>query len=402
MKKEEKQELINKLIQENEIKTSADITEVFNDLQGMMYQSLLNAELDIHVEKEAANKKNGYSTKGKKLKTPVGEINVDMPRDRKGTFEPVIVKKRQHIVEDFSSFAILLYSKGNSMEDIQEIIKQSYNIELSKSYISDLVSRVSEDIKQWHGRKLKQLYAMTYVDCLYCPVKLEKTSEKVAIYVIIGIDIEGRKEVIGIWISDGSESASYWTEIFEEIKERGVEDILYLSMDGLCGLKEGLNNVYPKTKTQRCVVHLTRNLYYICNKKEAKEVIADYKKIYTAENLDVAKEQYNLFREKYTSNKKVLKKVDDSIDHIFNLYSEPESIRKLIYTTNAIESVNSCLRKVTNNKGMFMNKESLLRVLYLRINDLEKKWSKGTLGWNKILEQLIIMYGERITKYLNI
>lgn len=401
MEEKEKQELIKRLIKENKIKTSSDITAVFNDLQKMMYQSLLNAELEIHVEKEKDNKKNGHSTKNKTLKTPVGEVKVDMPRDRKGTFEPIIVKKRQHIVEDFSRFAILLYSKGNSLEDIQEIIKSSYNIELSKSYISELVSIVSEDIKKWQERSLKPIYVMTYVDCLYCPVKLEKTSEKIAIYVMIGIDIEGKKEVIGIWISDGSESANYWTGIFEEIQERGVKDIIYLSMDGLCGLKEGLSNVYPKTKTQRCIVHLTRNLYYICNKKEVKEVISDYKKIYKSDNIETAKEQYNIFREKYASNKKVIKKVEDNIDHIFNLYSEPEHIRKLIYTTNTIESVNSCLRKVTNNKGMFINKESLIRVLYLRIQDLEKKWSKGIIGWNRILEQIILMYGERITKYLD-
>ena len=297
------EELKNKLVEEITKKagivTSKDLDDFFLDLQGRMYQSLLNGEINHHVKEDDKNKKNGYSSKSKKVKTRTGEITINMPRDRKGTFEPIIVEKRKRIITDFSDFAILLYSKGNSLSDIKSIIKEAYKVELSESFISELIKTVSEDVKEWQERKLEKIYPFMYVDCLYCPVKVEGRSVKLAIYVMLGINIKGKKEVVGIWIGDGSEAASYWTKLFNEIKMRGVEDIIYLSMDGLSGLKEGLEMVYPKTITQRCVVHLVRNIYSVCNKKEVKDVIKDVKKIYQSSNIEEAKERYNEFKNTY-------------------------------------------------------------------------------------------------------
>ena len=247
---------------------------------------------------------------------------------------------------------------------------------------------------------MKAIYPIVYVDALYSNVKVEGMCQKVATYVMIGIDIYGKKEVIGTWISDGSESATYWAGILEEIKDRGVEDIFYISLDGLTGLEEAIELVYPLTKTQRCIVHLVRNIYNVSPKKEAKTIISDFKKIYKADNLEEAKMLYENFIDKHKQHKSVIKKAKKHIEYIYPLFSETIEIRRLIYTTNAVESVNSCLRKVTNGKGMFMNKESLMRVLYLRIKDLEKKWSKGTKGWDKILNSLMLQYGERLTKHL--
>lgn len=395
-----KEKLVEEITKNSNIVTAKDLDNFFLDLQGKMYQSLLNGEINHHVNNEKENKRNGYSSKGKKLRTSSGEIEVNMPRDRNGSFEPIIVEKRKKIVSDFSDFAILLYSKGNSLSDIKSIIKEAYRVELSESFLSDLIKEVSDDVRKWQERKLEKIYPFMYVDCLYCPVKIDGKSQKLAVYVMLGINIKGTKEVLGIWIGDGSEAASYWTGLFNEIKERGVEDIIYLSMDGLTGLKEGLEMVFPKTITQRCVVHLVRNIYSVCNKKDVKEIITSFKKIYQSSNLEEAKELYKEFKEKYSEKKAVLKQVELSIDHIYSLFEVPEKIRKIIYTTNPIESLNSALRKVTNGKGMFENKESLMRVLYLRVIQLEEKWSKGVPNWKSTLTELVELHGDRLIKYL--
>ena len=399
-----KNKLVEEITQKAGIATAKELDNFFLDLQGRMYQSLLNGEINHYIQEEnkekAKNKKNRYSSKSKKVKTSSGEIEISMPRDRKGTFQPVIIEKRKRIVTDFSDFAILLYSKGNSLSDIKSIIKEAYKVELSESFISELIKEVSEDVERWQNRPLAKIYPFMYVDCLYCPVKVEGRSTKLAIYVMLGINIEGKKEVVGIWVGDGSESASYWTELFNEIKTRGVEDILYLSMDGLKGLKEGLEMVYPRTITQRCIVHLVRNIYSVCNKKEVKEIVKDLKKIYQSSSLEEAQEMYKEFKNKYKEKKAVIKQVEVSIEHIYSLFEVPENIRRIIYTTNPIESLNSALRKVTKGKGMFENKESLMRVLYLRITELEEKWNKGTNNWKSILNELTMLHGDRVTQYI--
>lgn len=238
----------------------------------------------------------------------------------------------------------------------------------------------------------------TYVDCLYAPVKKDLISEKTAIYVMLGINKYGKKEVLGIWINQ-TESATFWTSVFEEIKDRGVKEILFVSMDGLTGLSEAIEKVFPQATTQRCIVHIVRNIYSILDKKKAKEIINDFKKIYTASNIDNAKLEYENFIEKYNSNTKLIKKVSSLIEHVFSIFEYPEEIRKIIYTTNPIESLNSCLRKVTRGKGSFISVEALLKVLYLRIKDLEKTWSKGTRNWNNVQSQIIELYGDRILKF---
>lgn len=398
--KEVTKKIVEMITKSTDIKSYGDMSVIFKELQSSMLQSLLNAEIDAFVSEDEANKKNGYSSKSKKLRTPTGVVEVDMPRDRKSEFEPVIVKKRQRVMDDFSDMCILLYSRGNTLEDIQEIIKKMYSIELSKGFISDLVSRVSEDVRKWHERPLKKVYAFMMIDCLYCNVKIEGLSTKTAVYVILGVGLDGKKEIVGIWISDGSEAASFWGNIFTDIKNRGVEDVLYIAMDGLAGLTEAIANIYPLAKVQRCVVHLGRNMYGICNKKQVKEVMKDYRKIYKASSLEEATEQYNIFIEKYKEKNTIIHKMEGHFELIKPLFEEDPLIRKMIYTTNAIESVNSALRKVTNGKGMFMNKESLSKVLYLRMTDLEKKWAKGIQNWKSILEVLVGQYGERITKHI--
>ena len=386
---EEQEQIVNLILSNNELKSGKDVSNIFNELRGKVIQRLLDAEMEEflgydkskHGEKENKNRRNGYTSKAKKVKTDTGEITICPPRDREGKFEPQIVKKRQRVLEGFDEIAIAMYAKGMSLKDISEMIQHIYKVELSIETISKLTSSVSEEVQKWQERPLEKFYPFIYVDCLYAPVKRDLISEKVAIYVMLGINKDGKKDVLGIWINE-NESATFWTEVFEEIKARGVEEILFISLDGLSGLSEAIEKIYPKAKTQK-----------------SKEIIGDLKKIYTASNGNNAKLEYENFIEKYKSNEKLIKKLNSVIEHIFNIFEYPIEIRKIIYTTNPIESLNSSLRKVTRGKGSFISKEALLKVLYLRIKDLEKSWSKGTRNWENVKHQLIELYGERVLKY---
>ena len=303
------------------------------------------------------------------------------------------------MLDSFEEIAMSCYAKGMSLRDMENLFQDIYKVKFNKDQLSYLISKVNENVEKWQNRKLKSIYPFIYIDCMYVYIKGEIISEKRAVYVMIGIDITGKKEVIGMCIGN-NESTSFWTNILEEIKERGVEEILFISLDGLTGLSDAIEKVYSKTNTQRCIVHLTRNLYSICNKKEAKEIINDFKKIYKSPNKMICEFYYNEFVDKYKDNKKLVKKVQEYITHIYPIMDYPEEIRKIIYTTNPIESVNSALRKVTNGKGSFPNEEAVMKLLYLRIMELEKKWSKSIPNWSNILLQLSEIFNDRITKYL--
>lgn len=258
-------------------------------------QKLLDTELENHLEysrythfkgKKGQNIRNGYC-KTKNVKTRYGNIKIKTPRDRNATFKPIIIEKGQTTLTGFEDKCIALYAKGMSVRDIEKTLKEIYGVKINKDQITTLISAVSEETEKWKKRKLKPLYVFTYADCLYAPIKDDLTTSKRAIYVIIGVDAEGYKDILGLWI-DGTESASFWSNVFEDIKERGVEDILFMSSDGIAGFKGSLERVFPKTQSQRCVVHLVRNIYSLCPKKEAKNIIADYKKIYTSSSLEEA------------------------------------------------------------------------------------------------------------------
>ena len=408
MSKEEKidNQILDLLIKEKGLKSATDISNVLNSMYGKIVQRLLDTEFNefmeyekgSHEDKKDGNRRNGSTSKGKKVKTDSGEITVIPPRDRDGKFEPQIVKKRQKVLECFDNLVISLYAKGNTLKDIKETIQQIYSIELSEETISNMTKSVSEELEKWQNRKLEKCYPFVYVDCLYCSVKEDLRSVKKAIYVALGVNTQGIKDVLGIWI-ETTESASKWCEIFGELKERGVEDIFFVSMDGLTGLPSAIETVFPQTITQRCIVHIVRNVYSTVTRKDSKEIIADFKKIYTSNNLELAKLEYNSFSEKYKENKKLMKKVSDNIQWIYQIFEYPPAIRKVIYTTNAIESLNSGLGKVTRDKGSFVNETALLKVLYLRVKDLQKNWSKGIANWKNVQHELVEIFEDRFLKY---
>lgn len=397
-------EAVNKF-KNGKIKNSLDVENFIDGLLQPLMQKLLETELDNHLEYEKYehtkkdNSRNGYC-KSKNVKTKYGEINIKTPRDRNGSFEPVIIEKGQTKLTGFEDKCISLYAKGMSLRDIEKILKDIYGVNISKEQITKLISTVNDEVEKWKNRRLSPLYIFTYADCLYVPIKDDFTSKKKAIYVIIGVDANGYKDVLGMWIN-GSESASFWTNVFENLKERGVKDILYMSSDGIAGFKGSLETVFPKTQSQRCVVHLTRNVYNLCPRKEANEIIKDWKKIYTSSSLEEAWLNLDELKNKHNKHKLVIKKIEGFMVYLEPLFELPIEIRKNIYTSNTVESVNSALRKVTNGKGSFPNEESVYKVLFLRIRELKENWNKPIQKFKTIQSQLIELFGDRYTKYLD-
>lgn len=410
MEKDLKETIVDEAVKQfknGKIKNSLDVENFIDSLLQPLMQKLLEAELDNHLEyskyehnTNVNNSRNGYC-KEKNVETKYGSINVKTPRDRKGTFEPVLIEKRQTKLTGFEDKCISLYAKGMSLRDIEQILRELYGVNIGKDEISNLISAVNEETEKWRNRPLKPLYVFTYADCLYVPIKGLLTSEKKAIYTIIGVDANGYKDVLGFWI-DSTESASFWTNVFEDLKARGVEDILYMSSDGIAGFKGSLEAVFPKTQSQRCVVHLTRNIYGLSPKKEANKIVAGFKRIYSSTTVEGAYIELDQFKKDFKEHKTIIKKVESFMIYLEPLFELPDEIRKAIYTSNAVESVNSALRKVTNGKGAFPSEESVYKVLFLRIKDLKEKWNKPIKNWNKIQLQLINIFGERYTQYIDL
>lgn len=403
------QEAVNQF-KEGKLKSGLDVENFLDGLLQPLMQTLLDAELENHLQhpryehskdKKTRNIRNGYC-KPKIVKTKYGNICVKTPRDREATFAPIVIEKGQTTLTGFEDKCIALYAKGMSLRDIEKTLKEIYGVNINKDQITTLISAVSKETQEWRNRKLKPLYVFSYADCIYVPIKNEDiTSSKRAIYIIIGVDSFGYKDILGMWINE-TESASFWTNVFEDLKERGVEDILYMSSDGIAGFKGSLETVFPKTQSQRCVVHLVRNLYSLCPKKDAKQIISDYKKIYTSTTKDEAYLMLDIFKTKYANQKRLVKKAEDFMQYLEPLFDLPSEIRKCIYTSNAVESVNSALRKVTHGKGAFPSEASVFKVLFLRIKDLTEKWKKPIQNWKTIQSQLMELFGDRYTKYLNV
>ena len=399
-----------KQFKEGKLKSGLDVENFLDGLLQPLMQTLLDAELENHLkhpkyehskDKKPRNIRNGYC-KPKVVKTKYGNICVKTPRDRESTFSPIVIEKGQTTLTGFEDKCIALYAKGMSIRDIEKTLKEIYGININKDQITTLISAVSKETEEWRNRKLKPLYVFSYADCIYVPIKNEDiTSTKKAIYIIIGVDAFGYKDILGMWVNE-TESASFWTNVFEDLKERGVEDILFMSSDGIAGFKGSLETVFPKTQSQRCVVHLVRNLYSLCPKKDAKQIISDYKKIYTSTTKDEAYLMLDIFKTKYANQKRLVKKAEDFMQYLEPLFDLPSEIRKCIYTSNAVESVNSALRKVTRGKGAFPSEASVFKVLFLRIKDLTEKWKKPIQNWKTIQSQLMELFGDRYTKYLNV
>jgi transposase-like protein len=386
------------------MKKKYDPQLIQEDLKKLIQQTLreaLEAELEEFLgyskyeRGEKDNYRNGYISKT--VKTAVGEVEIDTPRDRNGEFEPKIVKKRQKVLKDLEDKVIALYSKGMSVRDIQELLSDMYGMEISPSLISKLTEKVLPKVEEWQSRPLEKVYVILFIDCIFYKVREEGRVRDKAIYVIIGINREGRKEVLGFWISE-TESSSFWFKVFNDLKSRGVKDVLIFSVDGVSGISKAIKGVYPQAEIQRCVVHQIRNSLRYVSWKDKREVSSDLKAVYGASTLEEAELRMEEFEQKWGKKyPHIIRSWGNNWEELMTYFKYPFEMRKLMYTTNIIESVNSKFRKVTDGRRVFPNDQSILKSLYLAVVELDKKWSRSSVrDWGVIYGQLSEIFGERL------
>lgn len=342
---------------------------------------------------EGDNYRNG--TKKKKIRSQYGEFEVEVPQDRNSSFDPKIVKKRQKDISEIDQKIINMYARGLTTRQISEQIEELYGFECSESFISNVTDKILQDIEDWQNRPLDSIYPILFIDAVHFSVREDNRVKKIAAYVILGITMEGKKEVISLEIGE-NESSKYWLGILNALKNRGVKDIMVLCADGLSGIKEAIQTAFPETEYQRCIVHQVRNTLKHVSYKDMKIFAADLKQIYLApteekayEALQRVKEKWN---EKYPHSMKSWEQNWDILSPIFKFSME---VRKVIYTTNAIESLNSTYKKLNRQRSVFPNEKSLLKTLYLATLEATKKWTIPLRNWGKVYGEFSIMYEER-------
>ena len=395
-----------KFVSELKPQTVEDVENGLKSIFGPIFESMLKGELSAHLgyesndhnPKETGNRRNGSIKKT--LKSSMGEIPIKSPRDRDGSFEPLLVPKRQTDISGIEQKVLAMYGKGMSQRDISDIIEDIYGFRLSAQQVSIITDSVIEEMTKWQERALKKMYSFMFVDCLYVSIRTEYETKKHAVYVIVAYDLDGRKDILGLWI-DESENKHQWLQIFDELKKRGVEDVAFISMDGLPGLEEGAKTIFPKATIQRCIVHLVRNSMKYIPAKRYKEFTTNLKLLYQAPNKKVAMLEFEKFKERWSEYPGAVKVWESNWHHVEQLYNYTDTIRRMMYTTNTIESINSSFRKVTK-KGTFPDETAVLKVLYLRVLELYEKWQdKAYRNWPIIRNQLILIddLGERISYY---
>lgn len=399
----ERNELIKKLIKEFDVRTVKDAESVLKDMFAPMLQSMLEAELDNHLGYEryertgdvSGNTRNGHSRKT--VTTSFGDAELMIPRDRNGEFEPAAVKKHQRDVSDIEAKVISMYAKGISTRDITSHLNDIYGIELSAEMISRITDRILPEIKDWQRKPLERKYVVMFLDAVHYHVREENTVVKKAVYVAIGIRLDGTKEVMGMSVG-GNESAKYWLGVLNDIKTRGAEDIIIACIDGLSGFHEAIGAVFPNTDVQRCIIHQIRSSSKFVVSKDMKRFMPDLKKVYRAVSQDEAWENLLEFEEawgrKYPG---AVKSWKDNWNDLTSYFNYPMELRRLIYTTNTIEGFNRQLRKVTKTRSVFPSDDALLKLLYLAMRDITAKWTGKPQDWALIISQLLIMFPDRIT-----
>ena len=385
-----------------------DMNDALKDLFGPLFESMLQGEMNNHLgyssndkgPKKTDNRRNGYTKKT--LKTTQGEIEIESPRDRDGSFEPVLVPKRKKDVSAIEEKVLAMYARGMSQRDISSTIEDIYGFSVSHEMISDITDTILPKLEDWRNRPLKKCYPFLFVDCMYVSLRQDYEVKECAVYVILGYDLHGGKEVLGLWLSP-TESKNQWMQIFDELKTRGMEDVFFISMDGVSGLEEGAKSIFPNVVVQRCIVHLIRNSIKYVPTKDYKKYTAALKRVYGASSLNAAKTAFETFKNEWKQYPGAVDTWERNFKHVEQLFNYGSAVRKIMYTTNAIESVNSSFRKVTK-KGTFPNENSLFKLLYLRIKELNTKWEAGHIpNWSMVLNQLMINdnFSTRINKYLN-
>lgn len=399
-------EVIREILSENKFNNAGEVMSFLKDAFKDVLQEMLEAEMEIHLgypkdepkAKSTENSRNGYSTK--QLKSEFGPVDIQIPRDRKGEFEPQIVPKYKRDISGIEEKVIALYARGMSTRDIHDQIKDLYGIEISAEMVSKITERLVPEIREWQNRPLERLYPFVFVDAIYYKIREDGHIINKAAYVVLGVTIEGNKDILGIWIGE-TESSKFWLGIMNELKNRGVEDILMFSVDGLSGIKEAISAAYPKAEVQRCIIHQLRNSFKYVSYKDLKAFSKDFKGVYTAVSEEAAlNELYRIKKKWGRSYPYAFKSWENNWDVICPFFKYPGEVRKIIYTTNIIEGLNRQFRKVTKSKTIFPSDSSLEKMLYLASINVMNKRTQRYRNWDQVLSQLMVLFGDRLEEYL--
>ena len=400
----ERKENLRNIMKGLDVKNFEDLKDVFKLMVGEMLENGLEGELDDELgytkydyrNKDGENSRNGYSRKT--LKTSFGETEIKVPRDRDGEFEPQLVKKNQTtLTGDIEEKILSMYAKGMTTSDIETHIQDIYGLECSDSTISRITDKILPVVREWQSRPLEEVYAVVFMDAIHFHVRSEGQIVKKAVYIAIGINMDGLKEVLGMWVGE-NESAKFWLSVMNGLKNRGLQDILIACVDGLTGFPAAIEAVYPKTEIQQCIIHQIRNTTRFVSYRDIKALMADLKKVYAAIDEQTALSELENFDEKWGAKyPKIAISWRDNWANLSTYFKYPQEVRTLIYTTNAIEGFNRQLRKVTKNKGVFPTDDSLLKMLYLAMMDITKKWTGKRREWGQIHSQLEIFFADRLS-----
>lgn len=394
------------ILEQYNCKNVEDMQDAIKDIFGPMFEAMLQGEMDSHLgyesndhgPKSTENRRNGYNSKT--LKSTYGDIPVEVPRDRDASFEPQVIPKRTRDVSGIEDKVLSMYARGMSQRDIADTVEDIYGFGISHDTISAITDRVIETADEWQNRPLKKFYTFLFVDCLYVSVRKEMETKNLAVYVSLGYDVNGMKDILGLWIGE-AEGKHYWMQIFDEIKARGVEDVLFISMDGVSGLEEGARSIFKDAVVQRCIVHLIRNSIRYIPSKDYKTYTAQLKKVYGASSLKAAEAEFERFKQAWSQYPGAVDVWVRNWQHVEQLFNYGSAVRKVMYTTNSIEAVNSSFRKVTK-KGSFPSEDAVRKALYLRITELYKKWNgRPAANWALVRNQLSMedKMQSRILKY---
>lgn len=397
------EELLDELLKDG--KTAADIfgkDGLLKQLTKRLVERALEGELTDHlgyskhapIAKLSSNSRNGSSQKT--LKGDLGEIPIDIPRDREGNFDPKLIKKHQTRFDGFDAKIIAMYARGMTTRDIQAGLEEIYGVEISSTLISNVTDEVLSEVKSWQNRPLDPLYPIVYLDAIRIKARSDGHIQNKAVYLAIGINMDGIKEVLGMWIAK-TEGAKFWLSVLTELKNRGLKDIFIASVDGLKGFGDAIEAVYPETQVQLCIVHMVRHCLKYVSWKQRKEMADDLKTIYRASTVEEAKENLNSFADKWDrTHPTVSKSWRNNWERLTPFFDYPAEIRRAMYTTNAIESLNMSLRKVTKNRGSFPNDEAVFKLLYLALNNASKKWTMPIRNWKDALNHFAILFENRM------
>ena len=400
-------EMMQGYLKENDIsiKSGNDVNSIMRDMMSVLLEGVLDEELNEELgyskydyrNKETDNSRNGHSRKT--MRTSYGDMDIAIPRDRKGEYEPQLIPKYQNTVtQDMEEKIISMYAKGMTTGDIEAHLKELYDLDISDSTISRITDKIMPLVKEWQERPLQEIYAVVYMDAIHYHVRSEGRIVKRAVYIALGIDMDGKKDVIGMYVGE-NEGAKFWLSIINGLKNRGVQDILIACVDGLNGFPQAIEAVYPKTEIQQCIIHQIRNTTNYVSYKDLKKLMADLKMVYAAPDEAAALEELEFFGKKWNSKyPKIYKSWSERWATLSTYFKYPNEVRKLIYTTNAIEGFNRQLRKVTKSKTVFPSDDSLLKMLYLATMDITKKWTGRRRDWSQIRAHLEIYFEERLEK----